>query len=104
MSTKFKVGDRVKVYANSCWHIGMVTHVIDDKWVRVDFSNMYYYFQQCRRLKPKVKKVPREVWLIERQEFKPIISEGLYGSIIQEWSVVPKGFQGAVLFREVIKK
>jgi hypothetical protein len=108
--TKLKVGDRVRAYRSFKSYVGkiigvengLVTLMCDE-----DKNGRSFHPKQCRRLKvrstPKAKKVPMEVWLIERQKFKPIISEGLYGSIIQDWSVVPKGFQGAVLFREVLK-
>jgi hypothetical protein len=62
MSTKFKVGERVKVYADQCWFISKIT-AIEYDMIKVEASGSRYYPQQCRRLKPKVKKVPREIWL-----------------------------------------
>ena len=72
---KFKVGDRVAVYEQGRRYVGEVegwtqkmVHVrVEEQITETRDSLFYYHEKQLRRLKPKVKREPRRVWVTIRK-------------------------------------
>lgn len=115
---KIQKGDRVRVYGLSqmgdvdAGYRGLkgtvitVSHnflnvTLDKKKLQQDLWNTWYTMQ-CRRLKPKQKKVPREIWV-------PELKNGYIWSFMTKEQCVESWkneatFKRAVRFREVIEK
>lgn len=90
--SKFKVGDRVKIYHHRTPLIGVVNHITEDGMIKIDLSEVGYIYhpKQCRKL---VKKERRRAWIKLTD----------YGQI-DGWASCERHSPGWVEFIEVKKK
>jgi len=99
MAKDLKVGERIRAYDSAAINYGVdpwtgVVVEVTGPQIRIetDWGTMkWVHSKQCRRLKPKVKKVAREVWLHPSPWDKG------------RWTQSGENGYGAVLFREVLK-
>jgi hypothetical protein len=108
MKREFKVGDRVNVYWSGNREIVGEIEEIESKDCLVvvselDGSKFWAHPKQCRHFKPKPKRKPREIWIVDHSVNR--IGNTPSGSCIDYIQVSSKKIiDDDVLFREVLPK